>query len=82
MGQTSQLAGQARLQLLPLFERLGVPRTLADLKLGQASLHDLEQVCAFACRAGSDLHHLPFPVAPADLLAALVSTTSCERQPA
>ncbi len=77
-----QLAGQARRQLLPLFERLGVPRTLADLKLGQASLHDLEQVCAFACRAGSDLHHLPFPVAPADLLAALVSTTSCERQPA
>jgi glycerol dehydrogenase len=38
-------------------------------------------VCAFACRKDSDLHHLPFPVTPDDLLAALVSTTA-ERQPA
>ena len=30
---------------------------------------------AFACRPGSDLHHLPFPVGPSDLLAAMVSTT-------
>ena len=78
----NQLAGQARRQLLPLFERLGVPRTLAELGLGQASLAELEHACAFACRHGSDLHHLPFAVAPADLLAALVSTTSGERQPA
>jgi glycerol dehydrogenase len=33
-------------------------------------------VCAFACRDGSDLHHLPFRVEPTDLLAALVSTTA------
>jgi glycerol dehydrogenase len=39
-------------------------------------------VSAFACAPGSDLHHLPFAVAPTDLLAALVSTTSGERQPA
>ncbi len=78
----NQLAGQARRQLLPLFERLGVPRTLPELGLAQASLSELEQVCTFACRPGSDLHHLPFAVAPADLLAALVSTTSGERQPA
>jgi glycerol dehydrogenase-like iron-containing ADH family enzyme len=78
----SQLAAQARRQLLPLFQRLGVPCTLAQLELGQVSLAELEQVCAFACAPGSDLHHLPFTVAPADLLAALVSTTSGERQPA
>jgi len=78
----SQLAAQARRQLLPLFQRLGVPSTLAELQLGQASLAELEQVCAFACAPGSDLHHLPFAVAPADLLAAMVSTTSGERQPA
>jgi glycerol dehydrogenase len=77
-----QLAGQARRQLLPLFRRLGIPCTLADLGLGQASLCDLETVCAWACSPGSDLHHLPFPVGEADLLAAMVSTTSAERQPA
>jgi glycerol dehydrogenase len=71
-----QLAAQARRQILPLFERLEIPRTLAELGLGQASLSDLEAVCACACAAGSDLHHLPFPVGEADLLAAMVSTTS------
>jgi glycerol dehydrogenase-like iron-containing ADH family enzyme len=78
----SGLAAQARRQLLPLFQNLGIPSTLADLQLGHASLAELEQVCAWACAPGSDLHHLPFAVAPTDLLAALVSTTSGERQPA
>jgi glycerol dehydrogenase len=82
-----QLAGQARRQLLPLFRRLGIPCTLAELGLAQASLSDLEAACAFACAPGSDLHHLPFPVRQADLLAAMVSTTSealpsPDRQPA
>ncbi|MGB5136835.1 MAG: iron-containing alcohol dehydrogenase family protein [Prochlorococcaceae cyanobacterium] len=82
-----QLAAQARRQLLPLFRRLGIPSTLAELGLGQASLSDLETVCAHACAPGSDLHHLPFSVGHADLLAAMVSTTSealCspDRQPA
>ena len=78
----SQLAGQARRQLLPLFRQLGLPVSLEELGLGQAGLHELQQACAFACRDGSDLHHLPFAVAANDLLAALVSTCSSERQPA
>jgi len=78
----SQLAGQARRQLLPLFRQLGLPVNLEDLGLGQAGLHELQHACAFACREGSDLHHLPFAVGPNDLLAALVSTCSSERQPA
>jgi glycerol dehydrogenase-like iron-containing ADH family enzyme len=77
----SQLAGQARRQLLPFFRALGLPLGLADLGLAHASLSDLAEVCAFACRSGSDLHHLPFPVGPDELLAALVTTT-VERQPA
>ena len=76
------LAAQARRQLLPLFRRLGLPVNLEQLGLAGASLQDLEQVCAFACSGGSDLHHLPFSVGPQDLLAALVSTCSSERQPA
>ena len=72
----NRLAAQARRQLLPFFTQLGLPVSLADLGLGEASLRELETACAFACRPGSDLHHLPFAVEPTDLLAALVSTTA------
>ena len=72
----NQLAGQARRQLLPFFQELGLPVNLEDLGLTEASLQELQQVAAFACRPGSDLHHLPFAVEPADLLAALVSSTT------
>ncbi|MEB3332377.1 MAG: iron-containing alcohol dehydrogenase family protein [Synechococcaceae cyanobacterium] len=77
----SLLAAQARRQLLPFFRGLGLPISLAELGLAGASLSELEQVCAFACAEGSDLHRLPFVVSPADLLTALVST-GVERQPA
>ena len=72
----NRLAAQARRQLLPFFAQLDLPVSLADLGLAEASLSELEAVCTFACRPGSDLHHLPFPVEPTDLLAALVSTTA------
>jgi glycerol dehydrogenase len=75
----NRLAEQARRQLLELFERLDLPVSLAQLGLGAVRLADLEEVCRFACRDGSDLHHLPFRVGPTDLLAALVSTTAALR---
>ncbi|MFM8276395.1 MAG: iron-containing alcohol dehydrogenase family protein, partial [Cyanobium sp.] len=77
----SGLAAQARRQLIPFFRDLGLPTDLADLGLADASLEQLTAAAGFACRPGSDLHHLPFAVAVTDLLAALVSTTA-ERQPA
>ena len=77
----NRLAGQARRQLIGLFRSLNLPLELADLGLGQASVSDLQAVCAFACQPGSDLHRLPFRVDPADLLAALVSTTAELRLP-
>jgi glycerol dehydrogenase len=42
-------------------------------------LDDLRAVCSFACRPGSDLHHLPFAVTETDLLEALVSTEADSR---
>jgi glycerol dehydrogenase len=75
----NQLAAQARRQLIPLFRALQLPVELGDLGLGAASLSELQEVCSFACQSGSDLHHLPFAVAPNDLIAALVSTCSGER---
>ena len=68
----NRLAAQAHRQLLPLLRDLGLPVCLDDLGLAQASLNELQQVCAFACREGSDLHHLPFTVSPGALLEALV----------
>ena len=75
----SQLAAQARRQLLPLLRELKLPVSLQELGLGQAGLHELMSASEFACRPGSDLHHLPFTVSPTDLLEALISTESgCE----
>ena len=68
----NRLAAQAHRQLLPLLQALELPVSLDDLGLGEASLKDLQEVCEFACREGSDLHHLPFPVTPGALLEALV----------
>ena len=68
----NRLAAQAHRQLLPLLQQLGLPVSLADLGLAQASLSELQAVCDFACREGSDLHHLPFTVTPGALLEALV----------
>jgi glycerol dehydrogenase len=65
------LAGQARRQLVPLFQALGLPTRLEDLGLTANALPDLQRVCRVACAAGSDLHHLPFPVSETDLLQAL-----------
>ena len=77
----NRLAAQARRQLLPFFRRLGLPTDLEALGLAGASLDQLRQVSRFACREGSDLHRLPFAVAPEDLLAAMVGATA-ERQQA
>ncbi|MEB3159261.1 MAG: iron-containing alcohol dehydrogenase family protein [Synechococcus sp.] len=70
----SQLAAQARRQLLPLLRQLKLPVNLQDLGLREVGLHELQEACRFACREGSDLHHLPFSVSETDLLEALVST--------
>ena len=68
----NRLAAQAHRQLLPSLRELGLPVCLDDLGLGHASLNQLQQVCQFACRDGSDLHHLPFEVTPGALMEALV----------
>jgi glycerol dehydrogenase len=44
--------------------------------LGGCSFDELHSASAFACRPNSDLHHLPFPVGEADLMAAMVSTSA------
>ena len=53
---SNRLAGQAHHQLLTLLQGW-VFVTLDQLGLADASLSDLQRVCQFACRDGSDLHH-------------------------
>ena len=71
----NRLAAQAHRQLLTLLMELSLPVSLADLGLGTVSINDLQQVCDFACRDGSDLHRLPFPVTPGALLEAMVGAS-------
>jgi glycerol dehydrogenase-like iron-containing ADH family enzyme len=76
MIQNSQLAIAARRQLIQFYGKIGLPLTLKDLSLGSVTLEDLEQAAQVACAPSSDIHRLPFEVNPAQLMAAMVSTTA------
>jgi glycerol dehydrogenase len=58
---------------LPFYRAAGLPQTLTDLGLGEMTLSQLQQAAVFACREGSDIHHLPFTVTPEAVMAAMVS---------
>ncbi|MEW6494027.1 MAG: iron-containing alcohol dehydrogenase family protein, partial [Cyanobacteriota bacterium] len=75
MLQGNQLAASARQQLLKFYAEIGLPQTLEDLGLGNITLAQLRQAAKIACSPNSDIHRLPFPVVPEQLLAAMVSTT-------
>jgi glycerol dehydrogenase-like iron-containing ADH family enzyme len=68
------LAATARQQLLDFYGQIGLPCTLADLGLGAATVAELYRAAAIACEEKSDIHRLPFPVTPEQLVAAMVST--------
>lgn len=74
--QGNLLAATARQQLLSFYDDIGLPKTLDDLGLADATIADLHRAADIACRPGSDIHHLPFEVTPTHLMAAMVSTTA------
>ncbi|HEY9807092.1 MAG TPA: iron-containing alcohol dehydrogenase family protein [Candidatus Obscuribacterales bacterium] len=76
MVQGNQLAATARQQLLKFYAEIGLPQSLTDLGLSQISIADLQHAAEVACAQGSDIHRLPFSVVPAQLMAAMVSTTA------
>lgn len=75
MVQGNQLAAAARQQLLEFYAQIGLPQTLDDLGLGNIPLAQLRQAAEIACAPQSDIHRLPFPVFPEQVMAAMVSTT-------
>ena len=77
--QNNQLAATARQQLLQFYTEIGLPTQLEDLGLSNISIAELRHAAELACRENSDIHHLPFPVEPSHLMAAMVSTvTPCQ----
>ncbi|BAU12920.1 iron-containing alcohol dehydrogenase [Leptolyngbya sp. NIES-3755] len=76
MVQGNQLAATSRQQLLKFYEQIGLPKTLGDLGLGEVSIVQLQHAAEVACNEASDIHRLPFPVVPSQLMAAMVSTTA------
>lgn len=70
------LATTARQQLLQIYKDLGLPTRLADMGMDQLTVAQLKQAATIACREGSDIHHLPFPAQPDQVMAAMVSTTA------
>ncbi|MBW4418363.1 MAG: iron-containing alcohol dehydrogenase family protein [Myxacorys californica WJT36-NPBG1] len=76
MVQGNQLAATSRQQLLKFYSEIGLPQTLADLGLNGITIAELNHAADIACLPASDLHRLPFMVAPSQLMAAMVSTTA------
>ncbi|MBD2089580.1 iron-containing alcohol dehydrogenase family protein [Microcoleus sp. FACHB-1515] len=74
--QNNRLAATARQQLLKFYAEIGLPQSLADLGLANMTIADLQHAAEVACSIGSDIHRLPFAVTPAQLMAAMVSTTA------
>ncbi|MEQ8785609.1 MAG: glycerol dehydrogenase [Pirellulaceae bacterium] len=52
-------------------ESIGLPTTLADIGVGDASDDDLRLVAEAACAEGETIHHESFPVTPDAVVAAL-----------
>ncbi|MCY7321023.1 MAG: iron-containing alcohol dehydrogenase family protein [Phormidesmis sp. CAN_BIN36] len=76
MIQGNRLAVTSRQQLLKFYREIGLPQTLMDLSLAEVSIADLQRAAEVACADASDIHRLPFNVAPTQLMAAMVSTTA------
>ncbi|MBD6616509.1 iron-containing alcohol dehydrogenase family protein [Komarekiella sp. 'clone 1'] len=76
MLQGNQLAAAARQQLLKFYAEIGLPQKLSDLGLGNITLGELQRSAEIALSPNSDIHRLPFKVAPEQLMAAMVSTTA------
>jgi glycerol dehydrogenase-like iron-containing ADH family enzyme len=76
MLQDNQLAASARQQLLKFYAEIGLPQKLSDLGLSNITLGELQTAAEIALAPNSDIHRLPFKVAPEQLMGAMVSTTA------
>ena len=52
-------------------ESIGLPTTLGDIGIGDASNEDIKLVAEVACAQEETIHHEPSPISPDDVIAAL-----------
>lgn len=78
MAQQSSLAYTSRQQLMQFYDATGLPKTLADMGMGDVHISALVRAAEITCRPQSDIHHLPFSVTPEALMGAFVTTTALE----
>jgi len=60
--------------------KLGLPTTLADLHLADATDEDLLKVATLTTQEGETIHNMGFPVTPRDVVAAIKAADSLSRR--
>ena len=59
---------------------LGLPTTLAELNIADATDEQLMEVAKLACADGDTLHNMPFPVTPESVYAAILAADQLGKQ--
>ena len=72
----SQLPKQAKLQLINFLSKLNLPISIESIGLKEINSSELYKACLFACRKGSDIHNIPFPINENDLFESIKSYQS------
>ena len=68
MKNDNKLASQAIRQLEPFMKNLNLPTTISELGINVFEKDNLKIIAEFTCRKGSEIHFLPFPVVPNDIV--------------
>ncbi len=64
----NKLANQSSTQLLKFMKKLNLPTSIAELGIDVFENNNLEMIANFTCRKESEIHFLPFPVNPNDIV--------------
>ena len=75
----TQLAKQAKLQLIEFLSKLDIPISIESIGLKNINPVELKQACKFTCRDNSDIHRLPFLVNEEDILNAMQNSICLQK---
>lgn len=67
-------------EVLDFCRAVGLPTTLAQLNIADATDEQLMEVAALACADGDTLHNMPFPVTPESVCAAILAADQLGKQ--
>ena len=64
----NKLADQSIKQLVQFMKKLNLPTTISELGIDIFQNNNLQKIAEFTCRKESEIHFLPFPVKPYDIV--------------